>query len=229
MTRQEQQGVSIQTLYARKISFALFVQWPQDNTAWLRLSDRSLRLRILALLSALLVCGGVGCSATARRPLPPPEPRLPSISSTPSSTSPSQVAVASWYGPGFEGRKTASGERFNSQEMTAAHRTLPLGSHVTVTNLDNGKSVRVRINDRGPYIRGRSIDLSRGAARRIGLEKRGVGRVRITTDSRRGKGTRATVQRASSSRGAQRRRLAQSPPARSRPMLGSVLGNLWPF
>jgi len=225
----EQQGVSNQTLYAKEISLALFVQWLQENTAWLRLSDQSLQLSVLALMSALLVCGGAGCSATARRPLPPPEPSLPSLSSAPSSTSPSQVAVASWYGPGFEGRKTASGERFNSQDMTAAHRTLPLGSHVMVTNIDNGKSVRVRINDRGPYIRGRSIDLSRGAARKIGLEKRGVGRVRITADSRRGTGTRSTVQRASPSRVASRRRPAQASPPPTQPSLGSILGNLWPF
>jgi 3D (Asp-Asp-Asp) domain-containing protein len=228
MIMQEQQGVNIQFRHVRESSLVFFVQWLQENTAWLRLSDRSLQLSVLALMSALLVCGGAGCSATARRPLPPPEPNLPSISSTPSSTSPSQIAVASWYGPGFEGRKTASGERFDSQEMTAAHRSLPLGSHVTVTNLDNGKSVRVRINDRGPYIRGRSIDLSRGAARRIGLEKRGVGRVRITADSRRGTGARSTGRRASPARVAQRRP-TQTPAASTQPTLGSILGNLWPF
>ena len=207
----------------------LFVQWLQENLTWLYLSDRSLRLSILALMSALLVCGGAGCSATARRPLPQPEPSLPSISSAPSSTPPSHVAVASWYGPGFEGRKTASGERYDSREMTAAHRSLPLGSHVTVTNLENGKSVRVRINDRGPYVRGRSIDLSRGAARQIGLEKRGVGRVRITADSRRGTSPRPTVQRASPLRVASRRRPTQASPSPPQPSLGSILGNLWPF
>ncbi|HXG20076.1 MAG TPA: septal ring lytic transglycosylase RlpA family protein [Methylomirabilota bacterium] len=63
---------------------------------------------------------------------------------------PSQVGLASWYGPGFEGRRTASGERFQTAAMTAAHRHLPLGSQVTVTNLANGRSVRVRTNDRGP-------------------------------------------------------------------------------
>ena len=229
MVMREQQGVSIQTLYAREIPLVLFGQWLQENTAWLRTPDRFLRLSILALMSALVVCSGAGCTAAARRYLPPPEPNLPSISSAPSSTPPSQIGVASWYGPGFEGRKTASGERFNSQDMTAAHRSLPLGSHVTVTNLDNGKSVRVRINDRGPYIRGRSIDLSRGAARQIGLEKRGVGRVRVTADSRRGTGTRSTVQRASPLRVASRRRPVQTSPPPTQPSLGSILGNLWPF
>ena len=74
--------------------------------------------------------------------------------------------VASWYGPGFHGRKTASGERFNQNAFTAAHRTLPFGTLVRVTH--KGRSVTVRINDRGPFIRGRSIDLSKAAARAIG-------------------------------------------------------------
>lgn len=77
--------------------------------------------------------------------------------------------VASWYGPHFAGRPTASGERFNPDELTAAHRTLPFGSMVRVTNEDNGRSVVVRINDRGPFTAGRVIDLSEAAARRIGL------------------------------------------------------------
>lgn len=88
------------------------------------------------------------------------------------------VGKASWYGPGFHGRKTASGERFNQNAMTAAHKTLPLHSVVRVTNLANNESVVVRINDRGPYVRGRIIDLSKGAARAIGM--RGVARVAIT-------------------------------------------------
>lgn len=87
-------------------------------------------------------------------------------------------AKASWYGPGFHGRKTASGERFNQYAMTAAHKTLPLGTHVRVRNLANDRSVVVKINDRGPYAAGRSIDLSRGAASAIGM--RGVGHVEIT-------------------------------------------------
>lgn len=84
---------------------------------------------------------------------------------------------ASWYGPGFDGRKTASGERFSRHALTAAHKTLPLHTRVLVTNLANNESVVVRINDRGPYVRGRIIDLSQAAARAIGI--RGVGRVTI--------------------------------------------------
>ena len=71
-----------------------------------------------------------------------------------------QRGEASWYGQGFHGRKTASGERFNQHNLIAAHRKLPLGTKATVINLDNGKTVEVEINDRGPYVRGRIIDLS---------------------------------------------------------------------
>jgi rare lipoprotein A len=77
--------------------------------------------------------------------------------------------IASWYGPGFHGRRTANGERYNQHGLTAAHKTLPFGTRVRVTNLHNGQSVVVRINDRGPFIRGRVIDLSAGAARTIGV------------------------------------------------------------
>jgi rare lipoprotein A len=77
--------------------------------------------------------------------------------------------TASWYGPGFHGRKTASGEIFDQNKMTAASRTLPFGTRLTVQNLQNGKCCEVLINDRGPYVRGRGIDLSHEAARRIGM------------------------------------------------------------
>jgi len=86
---------------------------------------------------------------------------------------------ASFYGPGFAGRKTASGAIFRPEELTAAHRSLPLGTRVRVTNLSNGQSVLVTINDRGPYIRGRHIDLSVAAARAIGMLNRGVAQVVI--------------------------------------------------
>jgi rare lipoprotein A len=80
-----------------------------------------------------------------------------------------QSGQASWYGPGFHGRKTASGEIFNTQDMTAAHRTLPFGSRVRVTNQRTGRSTIVRINDRGPYAHGRIIDLSRASAEALGI------------------------------------------------------------
>jgi len=92
----------------------------------------------------------------------------------------SRTQVASWYGPGFAGRRTSSGEIYNPEGLTAASKTLPLGSHVRVMNPDTGKSVVVRINDRGPFVRGRSLDLSHGAAKQIGLTGKGVGRVQVT-------------------------------------------------
>lgn len=90
-----------------------------------------------------------------------------------------QRGRASWYGRRFHGRRTASGERFNASSHTAAHRSLPFGTRVRVTNLRNGRSVVVRINDRGPYSRGRIIDLSRAAAEAIGMLRTGTAPVRV--------------------------------------------------
>jgi rare lipoprotein A len=92
---------------------------------------------------------------------------------------PYQLGTASWYGEYFEGRATASGEPYNMHDLTAAHPTLPLGSWVRVTNLHNGRVVYVRINDRGPIIPGRIIDLSFGAAQVLHFENRGLQRVRL--------------------------------------------------
>ncbi len=89
------------------------------------------------------------------------------------------IGHASWYGEEFARRPTASGERYDPSKLTGAHRTLPLGSRVRVTNLLNGRSVMVTINDRGPYMPRREIDLSYGAARVLGMVRRGVARVRI--------------------------------------------------
>ncbi len=88
-----------------------------------------------------------------------------------------QEGMASWYGPGFQGRKTANGERFNTYEMTAAHKTLPFNTLIKVTNLDNGVSTVVRINDRGPYVGGRIIDLSNAAKKEIQMG--GLAQVRL--------------------------------------------------
>lgn len=90
-----------------------------------------------------------------------------------------QVGIASWYGEDFQGKETASGESYNMYELTAAHPTLPLGSHVRVTNLRTGRAVVVRINDRGPVVPGRIIDLSYGAAKVLGYKARGLQRVRL--------------------------------------------------
>jgi rare lipoprotein A (peptidoglycan hydrolase) len=119
--------------------------------------------RLIVILAAIVVWGGIA-SADQFEFFDYPEPK---------------AGRASWYGPGFAGRKTASGERFNPEELTGAHRTLPLGTKVRVTNLHNGRSVLVRINDRGPFIRHRDIDLSAGAARALQMLGRGVASVLI--------------------------------------------------
>lgn len=89
------------------------------------------------------------------------------------------VGVASWYGPNHHGRRTASGETFDMNAATAAHRTLPFGTFVRVTNLENGRSVVLRINDRGPFVKRRIIDVSRHAARVLGFLRQGTARVRV--------------------------------------------------
>ncbi|CDI01539.1 exported hypothetical protein [Candidatus Competibacter denitrificans Run_A_D11] len=90
-----------------------------------------------------------------------------------------QVGNACWYGPRLHGRITANGERFNQNKLTAAHQSLPFGTKARVTNLDNKKSVRVTINDRGPHVGNCAIDVSRAAARRLGMTESGIVRVKI--------------------------------------------------
>lgn len=123
-------------------------------------------LGLLALVAALVV----GCGASQQQRVEPREER----------GDPWREGNASWYGAKFNGRKTASGERFSSQRLTAAHRSLRFGTCVLVENLDNGKRVKVRINDRGPFTRGRIIDLSEAAARRLDFVSEGVARVRLS-------------------------------------------------
>ncbi len=90
-----------------------------------------------------------------------------------------ETGIASWYGPGFHGKKTANGETYNQNALTAAHRTLPMPSLVQVTNLENGRSLRLTVNDRGPFAHGRVIDVSRRAAQLLGFHRRGTARVRV--------------------------------------------------
>lgn len=107
----------------------------------------------------------------------------PAIAHKPSEKASERGAVqaitgsASWYGPGFHGRRTANGEQFDQNAMTAAHKTLPFGTRVRVTKGE--RSVVVRINDRGPFVRGREIDLSKGAAQAVGMISAGIARVRL--------------------------------------------------
>ena len=106
-------------------------------------------------------------------------PVKPEIRQPVAKTKPYQVGTASWYGQTFQGKPTASGEPYQMYDMTAAHLTLPMGSYVRVTNLRNGRAVVVRVNDRGPIVPGRIIDLSYGAAQALQFERQGLQRVRL--------------------------------------------------
>ncbi|HXU83176.1 MAG TPA: septal ring lytic transglycosylase RlpA family protein [Polyangia bacterium] len=133
---------------------------------------------LLGLALALSACGTTPAPppSTVPRPTPAPAP-VPAHGG--------QVGMATYYANRFAGRKTASGERYNPRELTAAHKTLPLGTIVRVTRVDGeGEVVTVRINDRGPYAAGRIIDLSMAAARRLRMLQDGVVRVRVEVISR---------------------------------------------
>src|SRR5512146_174187 len=139
----------------------------------MRLRRGNFSTRVLWPMCAALWLGG--CSAynvsnVTSRPVVEPAPTSPAGG---------RVTVASWYGPGFIGQRTASGEVYHRGDLTAASRSLPLGTRVRVTNLNTGRAVVVRINGRGPYVRGRGIDLSQRAAERIGLNHGGVARVSV--------------------------------------------------
>jgi rare lipoprotein A len=123
----------------------------------------------VALLGMALVVA-TGCSPVHR-------PRV--AAQVAPATGDAEEGIASWYGPGFHGKRTSSGERYDQYDLTAAHRTLPLGTWVVVTNRLNGRSVRVYVNDRGPYVDGRLIDLSYGAAHAIGMVGSGTVPVRV--------------------------------------------------
>jgi rare lipoprotein A len=112
----------------------------------------------------------VGCSSSPPPILSQPEAELPTYK---------QVGFASWYGSDHQGKSTANGEFFDMAKLTAAHRSLSFNTIARVTNLSNGENVRVRINDRGPYVRGRIIDLSSAAARTLGANEEGLVRVRL--------------------------------------------------
>ena len=105
-------------------------------------------------------------------------PSLLSAKERPSHTKPI-IGIASFYATKFNGRRTASGEKFNNSDLTAAHLSLPFGSLVRVANVRNGKTVVVRINDRGPHVKGRIIDLSKAAAKKIGIGRAGTARVKL--------------------------------------------------
>jgi rare lipoprotein A len=126
---------------------------------------------VRAALALPLVAAGLwGCAVSL-----PPAP----VSSPRPVTNQSEMGLASWYGEAHDGLPTASGEIFDRTRYTAAHRTLPIGTRLRVTNLENGRIVRVRVNDRGPYVAGRILDLSQEAARTLGMVERGVVMVQL--------------------------------------------------
>jgi rare lipoprotein A len=141
---------------------------------------------LLRWLIALLTCGCATATVDYVPPAPPPPPPAVSLPPAPPPQAEAKpkrkatIGYASWYGPGLEGHKTATGERFSSARMTAAAKGIPLGSQVEVTNLMNGRSATVRINDCGPLRHGRKVDLSKRAARKIGIIHDGTALVRIT-------------------------------------------------
>ncbi len=124
---------------------------------------------MVILAAVAIVVAGCARKTTARVPPAPAPARIGSV----------ETGVASWYGIPYHGRRAASGEIFDMQQLTAAHRTLPFETWVEVTNLTNGKRVDVRINDRGPFVDGRIIDLSQAAAREIDMLRAGITRVRL--------------------------------------------------
>jgi rare lipoprotein A len=126
-------------------------------------------------VSLFLCLYAFGCA------VPPSKVRLRQIPSQPQTPSGgvSQTGIASWYGPDFHGKATASGEVYNQNELTAAHQTLPLGTRVMVTNLENGNATEVLVNDRGPFAKGRIIDLSYAAAQSINMVGPGTALVRL--------------------------------------------------
>ncbi|MFN4281320.1 MAG: septal ring lytic transglycosylase RlpA family protein [Alphaproteobacteria bacterium] len=134
--------------------------------------------RLRLLLGLGLAASLAACAAPRPASAPAPLPAPPPAAAAPSPTF-AQQGVASWYGKSHHGRRTANGETYDMNAMTAAHRTLPFGAVVRVTRLDDGRSVTVRINDRGPYARGRIIDLSAEAAESIGMTEQGVARVKV--------------------------------------------------
>lgn len=128
----------------------------------------------------ILICASLlsACAGQRGAPMPAVTPMI-ELPQSSQSALPKQEGIASWYGQSHHGKRTASGEAFDMEALTAAHRTLPFGTMVRVTHLATNRTVTVRINDRGPFINGRIIDLSARSARELGIVQLGVARVRI--------------------------------------------------
>lgn len=136
-------------------------------------APRARRAAAWVLAGAVVV---TGCAGVPERP--PGIPQARAYQAVPSPDR-GQVGIASWYGAPFHGRRTASGQRFDMHALTAAHPSLPFGTRVQVTNLANGRSVVLVVNDRGPFVRGRIIDVSHHGAEHLGFVRAGTARVRV--------------------------------------------------
>jgi rare lipoprotein A len=156
--------------------------------------------RSLMLISLLMLAS---CATQQPQPAPAPVVAPPPPAPPPrTSAQPSRTVRASYMGEAEAGHKTANGERYDPDELTAASKTLPIGSLILVTNPANGKSVKVRINDRGPFVRGRSLDLSKRAAEAIGITDKGVARLkikRLDSESAKNESTKSSLDSASAS------------------------------
>lgn len=152
-------------------------------------------LAIAAQSCAVITQGSSPTSLPAPVPTAKPVPALNTSKSQPNTGMMIQRGEASWYGPGLQGKRTASGDRFDQTELTAAHQTLPLGSKVKITNLKNGKTAEVEITDRGPFVQGRIIDVSKAAAEKLGMI--GSGTVPVEIELLSGSGRTGEAARAS--------------------------------
>lgn len=127
----------------------------------------------------LLSCFLTACGSSPNPAARPADPSLRGGDSEISVEAPGEVGIASWYGVPYHGRTTASGETYDMNDLTAAHRSLSFGARVRVTNLENGRSLVLRVNDRGPFVKRRIIDVSKRAARELGFLHDGLARVRV--------------------------------------------------
>lgn len=167
----------------------------------LQISTADLNLCIIIILAVILLLPGCSSktpiSVPGKQPVPFPTKKTPDSSRIPPTQRPYQIdgktyyplpsshgysekGIASWYGRKFHGRKTSNGETYNMYARTAAHKTLPMNTHVLVKNMENGREMTLRVNDRGPFVKGRIIDLSLTAAQELGVVKNGTAKVEVT-------------------------------------------------
>lgn len=215
-------------------SFAVRAGWTTSDRSIARVARIDVAVLILGVLALIVLAGCSAQTSSDFARISSPSWSSPYLPSGNQPLAPG-VEMASWYGPGFQGHPTSSGERFNENGLTAASKTLALGSRVRVINPANGRSVEVRINDRGPFVRGRSLDLSKRAAQRLGMAGSGVAPVVVASADgalppsvKSARGRVAMVDYRSPRRGVSfRRRIASTRHARSRSTRRHHSRNVW--